>query len=70
MIELVLVLLLSVIGAAERIVSSRRWDAERKHLLAVILAQDVSPTVAVSVARAAAPASPKDEAPKPVPIGL
>lgn len=71
MIELALVLLLSAIGAAERIFSSRRWEAERTRLIAVITAQDVSPSVAASVARAAAP-GPKPEAdePRPVPIGL
>lgn len=70
MLELTLVLLLSSIGAVERFLSSRRWDAERKHLIAVITAQDVSPQVAASVARAATPAPPKDDEPRPVPIGL
>lgn len=70
MIELVLVLLLSAAGAAERVFSARRWEAERRHLLAIITAARVSPASAAAVARAA-PAEPRTiESDRPVAIGL
>lgn len=76
MIELLLVIVLTLIGTAERIVSGRRYEAERaawvterERLQAIILAQDVTPAVALSVARPKAePAEPRP--PRKPPIGL
>lgn len=69
-LELVLVLLLTAIGAAERLVSSRRWDAERRNLLTIVTAAKVSDVAAASAARTGATPSPTKDEPRPVPIDL
>lgn len=69
MIELVLCLLLAAIGAAERVVSGRAWAAERTRLISIIVAQDVSPQVAVAAARPPQPEKPAPER-RPTAIGL
>lgn len=70
MIELLLVLLLTLVGTAERLYSGRQWAAERQRLTAAALAQEVSPSMALAVARPAPASKPAEREPVPVQIGL
>lgn len=58
MIELILAVLLATLATVERLHTGRRWDEERRRLLGIIVAQDVSPQAAVAAAV-------KSEKPKP-----
>lgn len=61
--ELLVLLLVISVGAVERHLAGARHTAERKHLLAIITAAQVSPTAAAVAARPPVVREPREAAP-------